>query len=78
VRAVKLQDPRLNGRALVSAAVPANVLQAMHDLVVHGPIIREHLRAGRLEVVGGVYHIETGKVSWLGPHPRQGELLAAR
>jgi carbonic anhydrase len=77
LRSVKLQNPGLSGKALVSAAVRANVLQAMHDLVVHGPMIRERLRSGRLEVVGGIYHIDTGKVAWLGPHPQQRELLAA-
>jgi len=25
--------------------------------------------------VGALYDIETGKVSWLGPHPRQFELI---
>ena len=77
MQSVKAQNPGLEGKALISAIVHANVLQAMHDLVLHGPIIREHMRTGHLKLVGGVYHIETGKVSWLGPHPQERQLMAA-
>ena len=77
MQSVKAQNPGLEGKALISAIVHANVLQAMHDLVLHGPIIREHMRAGHLKLVGGIYHIETGKVSWLGPHPQERQLMAA-
>jgi carbonic anhydrase len=77
MQSVKAGNPSLADKALISAVVHANVLQAMHDLVLHGPIIREHMRAGRLKLVGGVYHIETGKVYWLGPHPQERQLIAA-
>jgi carbonic anhydrase len=76
MQTVKAERPALEGKPLVSAVVHANVLQAMHDLVSHGSIIREHIRSNRLKLVGGVYHIDTGKVAWVGPHPKQQQLIA--
>jgi carbonic anhydrase len=73
---VKTRQPGLDEKGLVEATMEANVFQAMHDLVSHGPIIREHMHAGRLKLVGAIYHIDTGKVSWLGPHPQERQLVS--
>ncbi|MFN3322607.1 MAG: carbonic anhydrase [Bryobacteraceae bacterium] len=66
--------PQLQGPELLKATVRMNVWQAVEDLLRHGPILRERLRANRLAIVGAVYHIENGRVEWLGPHANQREL----
>jgi carbonic anhydrase len=38
---------------------------------------RAMARSGRIEVVGAFYHVETGKVDWLGVHPDEARILAA-
>lgn len=73
---VKARQSGLDEKALIEATVEANVFQAMHDLVSHGPIIREHIHGGQLKLVGAIYHIDTGKVSWLGPHPQERQLVS--
>ena len=73
---VKARKAGLDEKALIDATVEANVFQAMHDLVRNGPIIREHLHRGRVKLVGAIYHIDTGTVSWLGPHPQEAQLVA--
>ena len=70
--------PRLQGEALVHAAVEANVWQSAHDLLSGSPATRNRVAAGTLKVVGAVYDLKTGKVEWLGEHPQQQELLRNR
>ncbi|MFH1737913.1 MAG: carbonic anhydrase, partial [bacterium] len=49
--------------------------QAIDDLFRQSPATRDRVRDGRLRVVGAVYHLEDGKVEWLGMHPQQETLL---
>jgi carbonic anhydrase len=67
--------PGLNSDALVPFAVRNNVLQSISDLLGQSPTTRELVRGGRVAVVGAVYDLETGEVTWLGPHPRQSLLV---
>lgn len=75
--AVRHAQPGLKADGLIAATVEANVWQSMRDLIAGSEILREGLAEGKIAVVGAVYNISDGKVSWLGPHPRQKELLAA-
>jgi len=67
----------LDAGELVSAAVEANVRQAIADLMRGSAITREHVGAGVLMVAGAVYDIESGAVEWLGTHPDQEKLLSS-
>ncbi len=67
--------PELHGKDLVPEAIKANVFQSMADLLTHSAEIRELVARRELTVLGAVYHIDTGEVEWLGPHPRQRALL---
>jgi carbonic anhydrase len=49
----------------VANAVRANVQLVVQQLRTSTPILAELVAHGKLKVVGGVYSLETGKVTWL-------------
>jgi carbonic anhydrase len=77
VKKTKHDHPELTGDALVTAAVTNNVWQGINDLLMNSPATRARVAAGTLQVVGAVYDIDTGKVSWLGTHPKQAAIMEA-
>jgi carbonic anhydrase len=77
VSQAKKNQPDASGEVLVKVATEANVWKAIADLFQTSPTISDRVRTGKLKIQGAVYNIETGKVSWLGQHPKQDELLAA-
>ncbi len=76
VAAAQKQHPHLHGKDLVPEAIKANVWQSIDDLFRTSPATRKRVEAGTLKVVGAIYDIATGKVSWLGEHAEQTRLLA--
>lgn len=72
---VKQRDPEAVGNRLVRLSIRANVLQSMHDLITGSAELTAAVRAGRVRVVGAVYDLQTGAVEWIGPHPREVELV---
>lgn len=75
VTSVKRAQPELSGDALVSAAVRANVLQSIQDVLARSDEVRKLAGDGKLRIEGAVYDVATGKVEWLGEHPQQAALL---
>lgn len=75
VEQVRSRHPGLSDEALVPLAVEQNVLHSMEDLIVHSEVVREALNAGRMQLLGAVYDIDTALVRWLGRHPEQARLL---
>jgi len=75
LKKVQAANPRLYGKALVSALVEANVWQAIEDLLQRSSSTRERMKNGRVNVIGAVYNIETGTVKWMGTHPEEESLL---
>ena len=73
---VKAANPGLTGEALIAEVIKANVWQAMEDIFKNSPMMREKVKDGKVKLVGALYDIDSGKVSWLGPHPQQGQLSA--
>ena len=71
----KKNEPGLAGNDLVAKATEENVWQSIRDLLSRSPIVREQIKAGKLQVIGAIYDIETGAVKWLGPCPEQAQLL---
>ncbi len=74
----KADNPGASKEALVSAAVKANVFQAMEDVLLKSPVIKSYVKAGKIKLVGAIYELDTGKVAWLGPHPNQEKLLGGK
>ncbi|MBF0160802.1 MAG: carbonic anhydrase [Magnetococcales bacterium] len=55
----------LSGDALVAEAIRENVQQSIRDLLAHSEELRHLEHAGKLKLVGAVYHIEDGSLEWL-------------
>lgn len=61
---------------LVNTAIKNNVWQAIEDLYTISPVSKELVTKGKLKVVGAIYHLDSGKVEWLGAHPEEKKLLS--
>ncbi|MEQ8770883.1 MAG: carbonic anhydrase family protein [Phycisphaerales bacterium] len=51
--------------AFVDAVVEANVRRTVADIQSRSPVIADRVASGQLKVVGAVYDLETGRVTWL-------------
>lgn len=60
----------------VSMAVHENVMHQMKLLLSGSPGVAERVKNGKTKVVGAVYDLSSGKVTFLGKHPEQDKLLA--
>lgn len=58
-------------------AIEANVWQTITDIFLQSSEIRERVQGGKVQVIGALYDLERGSVTWLGPHPAQQTLLTA-
>ena len=76
VAKVKGTQSSLSGDALVAACVTQNVWNSIEQVLTHSSMVQERAKAGKVLVVGAVYDITEGTITWLGAHPRQAELLA--
>lgn len=65
------------GDELLSSAVRENVWQSVFDLIRFSEPVRTAIDSKSLKVVGAIYDISSGEVTWLGEHPWQAELVAA-
>jgi carbonic anhydrase len=65
----------LHGMDLVPAAIEANVWYSIEELLTGSPMTRRLIESGKLKVIGAIYDVKTGKVQWLGEHPKQKDLL---
>lgn len=50
---------------LLDAATRSNIIRNARELANSTPVLRRHVRDGKLKVVGGLYHLETGVVELL-------------
>ncbi|OHB29105.1 MAG: carbonic anhydrase [Desulfuromonadaceae bacterium GWC2_58_13] len=67
--------PELQGDAIIPAAIVENVWQAVEDLFMTSPASRDLVKSGKAKVVGAIYDVSTGAVSWL-PEEKVGAILA--
>lgn len=59
-------DKNSKNTAYVDAIIEANVRQTVADIRTHSPVMAERMDSGDLMVVGGVYDLATGRVTWTG------------
>lgn len=78
VERTRHEQPDLQGDKLLRAAIETNVRYSMETLLRRSEVLREAVRSGKLELVGAIYDVATGKVQWLGQHPDQARLVAAQ
>jgi len=53
-------------KTFVDEVAKANVLHVIDEIVDSSPIIAELMRAGKLDIVGGIYHLKNGQVDFFG------------
>ena len=70
--------PGADADAIAAHAVKVNVFHTIDFLLKFSESIREGVRSGQIEIQGGIYHLETGNVEFLGRSPQQAELLESR
>ena len=63
---------------LIAHAVKVNVFHSMNFLLKFSEPLRDLVRKGNLQIQGGIYHLETGRVEFLGCSPQQAELLSSK
>jgi carbonic anhydrase len=62
----------------VEKVIKENVWDSVEDILKRSEIVRKLVASGKLKLVGGVYDIATGKIDWMGAHPNQAQLIAAK
>jgi carbonic anhydrase len=67
VERVRKEQPQLRGPEFLAACVKANVLETIEDLKRDCSEIATRVREGRLALVGAVYNLADGRVTWLKP-----------
>lgn len=72
----KTKEGKPDPDELVPRCIQANVWQTIEDIIKQSSIVREKLAEGRVSIVGAIYDLEQGKVSWLGQHPAEDSLVA--
>ncbi|MDP8236418.1 MAG: carbonic anhydrase [Candidatus Erginobacter occultus] len=77
VFAVREKNPKLAGADLLARVTEENIFLSIENLITRSSIIREKIKAGKLQVLGAVYDIETGRIDLLGAHPEQAQFLKA-
>eukprot|EP00439_Symbiodinium_sp_Y106_P012193 s5585_g1.t2 len=62
---------------LAAHAVRVNVFHSVNFLLKFSETLRGYVRSGELMIQGGIYHLSTGRVEFLGRSPQQQELLSS-
>jgi carbonic anhydrase len=68
------QHQEAHGDAIVPFAIEENVWQAVEDLFMRSPAVRDLAKSGTVLVTGAIYDLGTGKVNWL-PQAMIGDIL---
>lgn len=63
--------------ALLKHAVKVNTFHTVERLVEFSSIVRSSLRDGSLKVEGAIHDMATGAVEFIGPSPRQAEIVGS-
>lgn len=75
VKRALAKSPQAKEEAVISLAIEENVWQGINDLFMRSPATRELARSGKVKVVGAVYDLGSGEVTWF-PEAKVGEILA--
>ena len=57
-------------------AVRVNVFHTIDFLLKYSAPLREKVKSGQVEIQGGIYHLDSGKVEFMGRSPQQSTLLS--
>jgi carbonic anhydrase len=73
---VKAANPDKSKDALIVEVINANVRQAMADILKNSPLMQAKVKDGKVKLLGAYYDLKSGKVSFVGPHPQQAQLVS--
>ncbi|MDY6834254.1 MAG: carbonic anhydrase [Chloroflexota bacterium] len=59
------EHPDIHGDDIIPYAIEENVWQSIEDLFMASPSTRDLVNSGEAKVVGAIYDVGTGKVTWL-------------
>lgn len=65
VKRAKHNHQDAKGDAIIPYAIEENVWQAVDDLFMKSPSVRNLVKEGKAKVVGAIYDVGTGKIKWL-------------
>ena len=74
VRQAMAQHSDVHGDEIIPYAIEENVWQGIEDLFMASPATRDIVKSGKAKVVGAIYDVGTGNVSWL-PESKTDEIL---
>ena len=66
--------PETPGTAVIPFAIEENVWQGIEDLFMRSPATRELVNKGKVQVVGAIYDVGSGRIQWL-PEAKSQEIL---
>lgn len=66
---------RATGDALLAQAIRENVWLSIEELLRGSGEVRRLVAAGKAQLLGAVLEMSSGRVGWLGRHPRQAGLI---
>lgn len=73
----KAWNPGSSGADLLAKSIKANVWLTMENILRKSTEVREFVTAGKVLLLGGLYDLTSGQVTWLGQHPDQGKIMAS-
>ena len=76
-KAVADMGAQSDAEEVAAHAVEVNVFHTINFLLKYSAPIREKVKSGQVEIQGGIYHLDTGKVEFMGRSPQQAELLSS-
>jgi len=77
VAKAKAGSPTATGEELLNKSIKANVWLTMENILRKSEEVREFVQAGKVLLVGGIYDLHSGQITWLGQHPEMGKIMAA-
>ncbi len=75
VKRAQAKHPALKGKELAPLAIEENVWQAIGSLFMNSPATRNLVKENKVKVVGAIYDVGSGKVSFL-PEAKVAHILA--
>lgn len=69
-----LDNPTVHGAEVIPFAIQENIWQGIEDLFMNSPASRDLVNDGKVKVVGAIYDVSNGKISWL-PEAKSTEIL---
>ena len=63
------------GSEIIEVCCVENVFVQIETMILKSSVLRNAVRSGELSIIGAVYDIETGVVTFLGPHPQNDKLI---